>query len=72
MEEEDDQIIRIMKEEVIMVSHQDMTKEAITIRTIHGINLNGFPLSDIALPIIYTYSYPSDAKNTRAIIKSYI
>ena len=51
-----------MKEEVIMVSHQDMTKEATTILTIHGININGFRLSDNALPIIYTYSYPFDAK----------
>ena len=73
MEEEDDQIIHIMNEEVIMVSHQDMTKEATTILTIHGININGFRLSDNALPIIYTYSYPFDAKkSTRAIMKFHI
>jgi len=62
-----------MKEEVIMVSHQDMTKEATTILIIHGININGFRLSDNALPIIYTYSYPFDAKkSTRAIMKFHI
>ena len=69
-EEEDDQIIiHIMKEEAIMVNHHDMTKEAITILTIHGINIYGFRLSENALPNIHTYSYLADAKkSTRAIM----